>query len=146
MPEGRKKRAIGRLVLTLTLNIIDNFRRSYEVDSVDFLIMASITAGNVAHMGKSLYAELHEIPPDEERRSVSIRQIAESLHLPFETVRRRVSNLVTLGLCVKVKRGGYIVPSSQMSGAAFEKYTEGVEVALMRLLKDLEGLGIVEIK
>lgn len=46
--------------------------------------------------------------PDELRRPVSVNAVAQSLQLPFETVRRRVTELARAGQCVVTPRGVYI--------------------------------------
>ena len=46
--------------------------------------------------------------PDEDRRPISVHAIAQSLGLPFETVRRRAKALEARGLCVSTGGGVYV--------------------------------------
>jgi hypothetical protein len=79
------------------------------------IIMTAILVANVQHITRSAtrnwrYARLDDIPPDEERRPVSIKGLAESLGSPFETTRAHVNALIESGICAKVD-GGVVVPS-----------------------------------
>jgi DeoR/GlpR family transcriptional regulator of sugar metabolism len=51
------------------------------------------------------------MPPDEVRRPISVLAVANSLGLPYETVRRYVTKLIRLGRCGRVK-GGIIALAS----------------------------------
>jgi DNA-binding Lrp family transcriptional regulator len=56
--------------------------------------------------------------PDHLRRPVSINAVAQSLHLPFETVRRRVSGMAQRGQCVIDPRG-VVVPHAAVTSPAY---------------------------
>ena len=56
--------------------------------------------------------------PDEERRPISVNAIAESLGLPFETVRRRIKSLAAQGFCVTTPAGVY-VPQAAVTSPAY---------------------------
>jgi len=56
--------------------------------------------------------------PDEDRRPISINAIAQSLGLPFETVRRRAKALAGRGLCVITPAGVY-VPQAAVTATAY---------------------------
>jgi len=78
------------------------------------IVAQTIIAANTAHLDMRggegwRYANLEDVPPDEVRRPIRIARLAESLGLPFETVRRYVRRLTADGSCVRVK-GGLIVP------------------------------------
>ena len=79
------------------------------------IFFTAIVAANVQHITRSAvrtwrYAGPDQIPPDSERRPVSILGLAQSLQKPFETTRQNVNALIAEGLVVKVE-GGVIVPS-----------------------------------
>jgi DNA-binding Lrp family transcriptional regulator len=78
------------------------------------IVAQTIVAANTAHLdvrgGEGWrYATIEEPPPDDVRRPIRTARLAESLGLPFETVRRYVRRLIDDGACVRVK-GGLIVP------------------------------------
>jgi DNA-binding Lrp family transcriptional regulator len=106
-------------------------------DVVDGLLLAAISQANVAQITRSpelqrRYATLDDVPPDHLRRPVSVNAIATSLHIPFETVRRRVASLTDAGV-VKALAGGVIVPQGPLNSAF---YRAGAE-AHYRLVREL---------
>ena len=56
--------------------------------------------------------------PDEDRRPISVNAIAQSLGVPFETVRRRTKSLEARGLCVAGPAGVY-VPQAAVTSPAY---------------------------
>jgi DNA-binding Lrp family transcriptional regulator len=56
--------------------------------------------------------------PDHLRRPVSINAVAQSLRLPFETVRRRVNGMTKRGACLQDSRG-VIVPNAAVTSPAY---------------------------
>ena len=79
------------------------------------VFMTAIVVANVQHITRSAartwrYGGLDEIPPDSERRPISILSLSQSLRKPFETTRAHVNALVDDGLCIKTAKG-VIVPS-----------------------------------
>jgi hypothetical protein len=79
------------------------------------IFIVAIVVANVQHITRSAvrtwrYAGLDQLPPDSERRPVSILGLSQSLQKPFETTRAHVNALVDEGLCIKTA-GGVIVPS-----------------------------------
>lgn len=79
------------------------------------MFMTAIGVANVQPITRSAvrtwrYARLDQIPPDSDRRPVSILSLSQSLAKPFETTRAHVNALARDGLCVKTA-GGVIVPS-----------------------------------
>jgi DNA-binding Lrp family transcriptional regulator len=91
-------------------------------DLLDPLIFTAVLDANMAPVNRD--PELQVIyggdiaAPDELRRPVSINAVAQSLSLPFETVRRRVGGLARAGLCVLEPRG-VIVPRAAVSSPAY---------------------------
>ena len=80
------------------------------------IFFTAVVAANVQHITRSAvrtwrYAGLDQIPPDGERRPVSILGLSQSLRKPFETTRENVKALMREGLVVKAE-GGVIVPSA----------------------------------
>jgi len=86
------------------------------------IVAQTIVAANTAHLdtregGGWRYAGIDQPPPDEARRPVSVSRIAESLDLPYETVRRHVERLLEADICVRTQ-GGVIVPAALMVSPA----------------------------
>lgn len=93
-------------------------------DIVDRLLVAAILDANLAPVKQDnalqiAYAALEDAPPDELRRPISVNAVAQSLGLPFETVRRRVAGLARSGALV-VAPGGVLVPPAAIASPAFK--------------------------
>lgn len=87
------------------------------------LLMTAILEANQAPINQDpalqlAYGDLGRAAPDELRRPVSVNALAESLRLPFETVRRHVGKLARQGLVVIGPRGVY-VPQAAVTSAAY---------------------------
>ena len=82
------------------------------------IVAQTIISANTAYLDARSgegwrYAGIDEPPPDEARRPISVNRVAESLGLPYETVRRQVERFLQAGLCVRVQ-GGVIVPAANL--------------------------------
>ena len=106
---------VGRLVVDFALRAMETFTELYG-DFASGTIVASIIAANVRYITDDpelaqLYAGEDAPPPDSLRRPIALRVLARDLGKPFETVRRRVAELVSEGR-VQWKDDGVIVPTS----------------------------------
>lgn len=105
-----------RLLLLSTGYMLDQLASGRLIfDIVDSLIAVAVAQANVAPVIASRelqlrYATLAHPPPDDLRRPISVNALAQSLRLPFETVRRRLIKLSWLGAC-RVTSAGVVVPS-----------------------------------
>jgi hypothetical protein len=119
-----RQRLLSRLAVGLLLDLIDIARSGGDV--LDTLLAGVIIHANVSEIMRRAdlqlaFSDKDEMPPDEMRRPVTMHAIATSLALPFETVRRRVGNMVKTGFCRAVD-GGVIVPTAVL---AAPQYTAG---------------------
>jgi DNA-binding Lrp family transcriptional regulator len=88
------------------------------------VIAHAIVTANTAHLDGPMgegwrYAGIDQPPPDAVRRPVSVSELARSLGLPYETLRRQARRLIDTGVCLRVE-GGLIVPMAflEQPGAA----------------------------
>ncbi|HEY8618291.1 hypothetical protein [Phenylobacterium sp.] len=80
--------------------------------------------------------------PDSLRRPISIHALAQSLGLPFETVRRRARTLVAADLC-RIAAGGLIVPEAVVTSSWYAaRQAERVD-RLRGFLELLDRVGAV---
>lgn len=96
------------MALAYLLDAIDIARRGGE--TLDCLLFSAILDANVAHVRQDPLLQRNfsamDLPvPDELRRPISISAVANSLRLPFETVRRRIRAMAANGDCVIDARG-----------------------------------------
>src|SRR6185436_6308089 len=119
-------RVAGRLANGFALDLVK--LGGFGRDVIDGLLMAAISQANVAQITRSpelqrTYATLDQPPPDELRRPVSISAIANSLRIPFETARRRITALSELGI-VKTVPKGVIIPTGPLNSPFYRMGAE----------------------
>jgi DNA-binding Lrp family transcriptional regulator len=117
-PSMSTMRAAGRLSVAFLLDFIEVGRGDRAL--IDGLLLVGIVQANVGLVTREpelhrAYAAYDTPPPDDLRRGVSVSAIANSLRLPYETVRRRISGLERKGLCVVGERGVYVPQEVLMS-------------------------------
>jgi hypothetical protein len=99
---------------------------------LECLLMMAINQANIVPLtrdpaARRRYGALEQPAADEERRPVSVRAVAASLELPYETARRNIRRLETLGVFA-VSEAGVVVPRSfLLSNAYFEAARLGHE-------------------
>jgi hypothetical protein len=113
--------------------------------SIGALLFWAVLQANIRHFIddpelQRRYAD--SLPPDALRRPASIRSIAESLGMPYETVRSGVQPMIGFGLLTRV-RGGLIVSRDRLA----EPQTAAARTLnianLRQLLTQLSGLGVL---
>lgn len=117
-------------------------------DVIDGLLLVAISQANVAQIIRDpdlqlAYATLDQAPPDDIRRPVSISAIANSLRIPFETARRRISTLTELGI-VRTERRGVIVPQAPLMSPFYRLGAEANYGLVRTLYYRLRGIGLLE--
>jgi DNA-binding Lrp family transcriptional regulator len=138
-------RLASRLTMSFLLDMVSLARGERHV--LDTLLISATLQANLAPIQRQgdlqvTYSGVDEAPPDELRRPVSVNALANSLGLPFETVRRRVKGLLAQGVFVQVE-AGLIVPSAYLS--APEQVKNGLlgYERLRRFYYDLRDLGLI---
>jgi hypothetical protein len=121
---------------------------SFGRDVIDALLMAAISQANVAQITRNpelqrLYATLDQPPPDELRRPVSISAIANSLRMPFETARRRITALIDLGIIVTQPRG-VVIPTGPLNSPLYRTASARHYELVRNLYFRLRGIGMFE--
>lgn len=120
--------------------------RLHDGDLVRGLVYGTIVSANLAHVSNAvLEAELAgdaEQAPEEagRRRPVSAHAVAQSLGLPYETVRTRVVKLIELGLCERLP-GGLIAPPGVGARPEVQEATQQIYAVFCDVIRALNGLG-----
>jgi len=114
-------------------------------DLLDAWILTAALDANMAPVTRdpalmAAYGNAAESTPDELRRPVSVNAIAQSLALPFETVRRRVARLARAGLCV-VGPQGVVVPNAAVTTPAYRDQMLGRYERARRFHRELKAIG-----
>lgn len=130
---SRRERELGRLSFAFML---DQAAMGLDgLPSLDAILVLAVNQANVAPLThepltRIRHGRLDTPAPDARRRPVSINAVANSLRMPFETVRRHVKRLEALGACAVVE-GGVIVPETYLASPG---YVDGVTVSHRRLV------------
>jgi len=100
----------GRQALNLILDLAEV--ASGRGDLLDVLVVTAIISANLGHLAcdpqlNLRYSHFGRPAPVALRRPISINALAISLHLPFETVRRRVTAQAAQGRIVYTPNGVY---------------------------------------
>jgi hypothetical protein len=144
--EAFQARVVARLAVGFVLDVA-NFGR-HSAPLLDALLLTAILDANVARVTRDpalqlLYARVDTTLPDELRRPVSINALAESLRLPFETVRRHVRQLIAAGLCATCPQG-VLVLSEVASSPSFLEVQQVRYARILRFYDDLRAVQAIE--
>jgi hypothetical protein len=139
-------RIAGRLTVGFLLDVIEIGRNAATL--LDTLLIAAVIDANISRLNHEpalqlASARLDASPPDELRRPVSINALAESLDLPFETVRRHIRQLVARGVCVASPQG-LVVPGALLSMPSFSALQRARYERVVRFLAELAAERIVK--
>lgn len=117
-------------------------------DFFDALILTAVVQANVAPLmrdpeSQRAYAGHDAPPPDELRRPVSIHAIAQSLRLPYETVRRRVTRAAKSGV-YEISTLGVIVPARELASPQHVAALFSIWEQIRRLYYRLRDAGLMD--
>lgn len=115
-------------------------------DLLEPMILTAILQANQAAMQNDpelqlRFGETAWALPDELRRPISVNAIAQSLGLPFETVRRRVQAMTARGQCVATPAGVY-APQAAVTSQAYLAVLRRRAERLARLHRELAAAGL----
>lgn len=118
------------------------------MDTRDAILVMAINQANIAPLTRDpdarvRYGGLESPAPDEERRPVSLSAVAASLRLPYETVRRRVRRLETLGVCTLTAQGP-IVPETFLASPAYLTSVVAAHARLHQFFRQVRADGLME--
>lgn len=129
----RQQRLVFRCVTIFLLDLVGRQIRRHDGDFTRAIVyMAAIQASRSPAGGEG------GEPPV---RAFSVRAIAQSLALPYETTRRKVAELEAAGLARRDGSRGYTVAPAVFEGDAYRTDSEATWQALQRVIIDLRALG-----
>ncbi len=111
---------------------------AHDGDLLGVLVMAALSSGNCAHLPVDQFATLDKAPPDRDRRPLTIRQVAQSLGQPYETVRRRFVVLEAAGKIARRGRDGFIVPEATDHSPERLDAARRAHAKIQRMMKTLQ--------
>lgn len=128
-PPARSRRLAGQQMviavaaINLLLEAMKVLRGFFDGDLVKGLVFTGIRAANVQHITNTAPVAHRSIVPDVERLPVTALAIADSMRLPYETVRRHTDALVKEGKLVRFGRQGVKVPETAFRNMTVESVT-----------------------
>jgi len=143
--EGALARSIARVAAGYWLRALHTLTETYG-DIRSGILARAILIANTAHLDTRLgdgwrYAAIDGPPiPDELRKPISIARLAESLGVPYETMRAQAQRLVRAGVCRRVG-GGLIVPEAVFETTAAINAALANIADLRKLVRDLQRFG-----
>lgn len=128
-----------RCAFTILLDEVAALSRRHQGDFVRSAVLLALTQ---ATRSGDPVAEA-TLSPVEDRpvRAISVRAIAQSLGLPYETTRRKVAELEVLGLCRRLGRLGVQASQEALDGEWALAARTATWASLRRGVTDLRALG-----
>lgn len=131
------------LYLRMTSGLLDVF----DGDVLNGVVFLAIARANVHHLpawSLSDCACADGVFKDSERRPISVLRIADSLGLSYETVRRRVNQLVADGFCLRVGRNGVVVSAEIFRRSEFVPLAAESRTAVRALVRDAHRSSVMD--
>jgi DNA-binding Lrp family transcriptional regulator len=118
---ARRDQLIGHLAFDFVLEMAS--RGISGLKPLETLLIMAINQANIAPLtrdpeARDRYGALDSPAPDELRRPVSVRAVAASMRLPYETARRNIRRLEQRGVC-SVSGAGVVVPAEFLLTPAY---------------------------
>lgn len=105
---------IGRVLLSYALRVLESLKQLYG-DAVSGMLTVTVITANINHLLADptldrMFADQDSPPPDELRKGITVRELARRAEMPFETVRRRVNELLARDM-LENRPDGLILPA-----------------------------------
>jgi DNA-binding IclR family transcriptional regulator len=122
-PPAVRSRQVVHLSLNFVLDMTAHGMAGLK--PLESLLVMAINQANIAPLtrdpkARKRYGALEAPAQDHERRPVSVRAVAASMRLPYETARRNVRKLEERGACVTSEAGVLVPAGFMLSPAYFE--------------------------
>lgn len=141
LPDGRLPGGVAvRVAVDFLLDQLVAGIETHDGDLLSVLVLAALGSGNCAHLPAHEFTTLENPPPDRERRPLTVRQVAQSLGQPYETVRRRFVALEAAGLIARRGRSGFIVPQATDRSRRSQEAARRSHGKIQRMIKTLQAL------
>lgn len=106
------RRAVVRIVAHEMMRAATAMAPAHDDDVIEYFIFTAIWVLNSQHLiGDGRYAPLKSIPPDAQRRPVSLEELRRAMPMPDQIMTAYVEQMVSKGI-VERKSGGLVVPTA----------------------------------
>ena len=138
------KRVVARVLTREVLATFGQIADRYGLGLIDTLVFTGVWTANSAHLTDAqLYATALDVPPDEVRRPVTLKDLSAILRMNEAMVGQRVGALIDKGMVVETAEG-LTVPSAVFLR---QDMLDGIELAYVRTLQmvaALEHYGVID--
>ena len=145
LTESERAKIIYRLTLRLMLTILGEAMRKTPLDPIDHILALGIGSANLSHIDSNpdlccQHASGNE--PDALRRGISRGGIARALHMPAETVRRRLNALIEAQVLVDRDDGLVLAADNPLHLGSNPESWLFITHQFERLVRDLKARGV----
>jgi hypothetical protein len=149
LKDEQRVKVISQAAVRFVMTFMREALKSHSfasLDPTDYLIAITIDSQNIAHMESDpnisfRYAGL--IEPDWMRRGISRAAVSRATHIPLETVRRRINQLIEKGILME-RKDGIIVSSNPQADLAPRAANMRLNAQLVeRFIAELRQRGII---
>jgi hypothetical protein len=136
------RRAVVRVAAHEILRALGVLSRISHGDVVELLVFTAIWTSNTQHLlgAGPRYAELHDIPPDSQRRPVTDAELQRAASMPQDIIDRYVTKLIADGLVERVP-GGLVAPSAVFTRPEMLDGNNELYARLVSMVAALRGVG-----
>jgi hypothetical protein len=142
IPHDTRPRAFAGVELLLDLMHILREQTRLDHESIMILCVVNHAAMRPLLVGPNAPLDLIDaaVPPDDDRGSISRSAVADIAGIPRETVRRKINNLIGIGLLVE-SSPGHVRPITDLANPTWQKVADDGFAAVKRFNKRLVELG-----
>lgn len=106
------RRAVVRIVAHEMMRAATAMAPAHDDDVIEYFIFTAIWVLNSQHLiGDDRYAPLKSIPPDAQRRPISVEELRRAMPMPDQIMAAYIEQMVSKGI-VERTSGGLVVPTA----------------------------------
>jgi predicted transcriptional regulator of viral defense system len=121
--------------------LLDNIRRVRDLAGGDLLRSLVLLAIWLECISEIPLSEMHPERDASAQKAVTVREVADRLHVPYETVRRHANDLVRDGYCMRVRGHGIMLAPARMKAMERPDMLAGEQARVTEFLSALAGVG-----
>ncbi len=135
------RRAIVRIVAHEMMRAATAMAPAHDNDVIEYFIFTAIWVLNSQHLiGDERYAPLKSIPPDAQRRPVSIEELRRAMPMPDQIMTTYVEQMISKGI-VERKSGGLVVPTAVFTQPGMLNGTNDLYSRMVNMVTAMRNTG-----
>src|SRR3974390_2838411 len=137
---------IDAAIVNFGLRIVEIGAAPFDNDYSLAWVFGAIMMANAAPFAYDatkawLYSTYETQPSDEACRPTNLAEVSQNLGIPYETARRHVNRLISLGVCLRNDRKGLLVPTEIFRMASSVSVTMDLTKRFSQMVSELKRLG-----